>query len=65
MVVYALRRTIGDPAFAALLKSWPADHRDGNAGTADLIAAAEKLSGKDLDSFVATWLTGTTRPPRP
>jgi aminopeptidase N len=65
MVVYALRRTIGEPAFATLLKSWPTEHRDGNAGTADLIAAAEKASGKDLDSFVATWLTGTTRPPRP
>jgi hypothetical protein len=35
MTVHALRRTIGDPAFFALLKSWPAEHRDGNVRTED------------------------------
>jgi aminopeptidase N len=65
MTVHALRAAIGDPAFFALLKAWPAEHRDGNATTADLIAAAEHASGKDLDPLFQTWLFGTAKPPRP
>ncbi|GIM92732.1 peptidase [Paractinoplanes toevensis] len=62
MTVYALRKTIGDAAFDRLLTTWTSEHRDGNANTADLIALAEKLSGKDLDAFFQAWLYGTTKP---
>jgi aminopeptidase N len=65
MTVHALRKAIGDPAFFALLKAWPAEHRNGNATTADFITAAEKASGKDLDPLFQTWLFGTAKPPRP
>ena len=66
MTVHALRRTIGDEAFFKLLKSWPAEHKDGNATTADFIAAAEKAAGgKDLARFFQDWLYGTTQPPKP
>ena len=66
MTVHALRRTIGDPAFFALLKSWPAEHKDGNATTDDFIAAAEKAAGgKDLGPLFQAWLFGTTKPPKP
>ena len=65
MTLHALRRTIGDEAFFGLLKSWPAEHRNGNVTTAQFIAAAEKASGKDLDKLFQAWLYGTTRPPRP
>ncbi len=65
MTVHALRRTIGDDAFFTLLKTWTADHKDGNATTEDLIAAAEKVSGKDLDTFFQSWLNGTEKPPLP
>jgi aminopeptidase N len=65
MTLYALRRTIGDQAFAGLLKSWPAEHRDGNVTTAEFIQAAEKASGKDLDRLFQAWLFGTTKPPHP
>jgi aminopeptidase N len=66
MTVQALRKAIGDPAFFALLKAWPAEHRNGNATTADFIAAAERASGgKDLDPLFRTWLFGTAKPPRP
>jgi aminopeptidase N len=65
MTVYALRRTIGDDAFGRLLKAWPANHRDGNGTTAEFIALAEKLSGKDLSSFFDTWLSGPTKPAHP
>ncbi|MFI7546454.1 M1 family aminopeptidase [Actinoplanes sp. NPDC049599] len=65
MTVHALRRTIGDPAFFALLKSWPAEHRDGNVRTEDFVAAAERAAGKDLGDFFEAWLFGTEKPPLP
>jgi aminopeptidase N len=65
MTVHALRRTIGDPAFFALLKSWPAERRDGNATTEDFIAAAERAADKDLDAFFEAWLFGKQKPPLP
>ncbi|WP_372472283.1 M1 family metallopeptidase [Jidongwangia harbinensis] len=65
MTVHALRKTIGDEAFFRLLKSWPAEQRNGNVTTTEFIAAAEKESGKDLDSLFQAWLFGTTQPPRP
>lgn len=63
MTVHMLRKTIGDEAFFKLLKAWPAEHANGNADTAQFIATAEKVSGKDLNTFFTTWLNGTTRPP--
>ncbi len=63
MTVHALRKAIGDDAFFRLLKTWTGEHRDGNADTAQFIALAEQVSGKDLDGFFAAWLNGTTRPP--
>ncbi|MET8152630.1 M1 family metallopeptidase [Actinoplanes sp. NPDC049668] len=62
MTVQALRRKIGDDVFFALLKSWPAEHRDGNVSTEDFIAAAEKASGKDLGDFFEAWLFGDRKP---
>jgi aminopeptidase N len=66
MTVQALRETIGDPAFLALLKAWPAEHRNGNGTTAEFIATAEKAAGgKDLGPFFQAWLFGTTKPALP
>jgi len=66
MTLQALRETIGDSAFFALLKSWAAEHRDGNATTDDFIAAAEQSAGgKDLGPLFQAWLFGTTKPPTP
>jgi aminopeptidase N len=65
MTVYALRKTIGDPAFNELLKRWTADHRDGNATTDDLKKLAERLSGKDLDPLFNAWLYSGEKPAKP
>jgi aminopeptidase N len=65
MTVHALRRTIGEQAFFSLLKSWPAEQRNGTATTEEFIDFAEKVSGKDLDGLFQAWLYGTTQPPRP
>jgi aminopeptidase N len=66
MTLQALRETIGDPAFFGLLKSWAAEHRDGNVTTDEFIAAADRAAGgKDLGPLFQAWLFGTTRPPAP
>jgi aminopeptidase N len=65
MTLYALRKTVGDQKFAALLKSWPAANRDGNVTTAEFIQFAEKAAGKDLGPLFQAWLFGTTKPAHP
>ena len=65
LTVHALRRTVGDEVFFRFLRTWTAEKRDGNADTADLIAVAERVSGKPLREFFDAWLTGTTAPPPP
>lgn len=65
MTVHALRKAIGDETFFGLLKSWPAEHRNGNVTTDDFIAAAEKAAGRDLTPLFDAWLFGTTQPPKP
>ncbi|RZU52028.1 peptidase M1-like protein [Krasilnikovia cinnamomea] len=66
MTLYALRRAMGDTAFAGLLKTWAAQQRDGNVTTTEFIAAAQQAAGgTDLDPVFQAWLFGTTKPPRP
>jgi aminopeptidase N len=65
MTLQALRETIGEADFFALLRTWYAEYRYGNASTADLIAVAERVSGDELDAFFAAWLYAPSRPPLP
>ena len=65
MTLHALRRTIGDQAFFEILRTWPAEQRDGNATTADLIALSERIAGQPLQSLFDSWLYGTVRPDYP
>lgn len=65
MTVHALRRTVGDTAFFEILRTWTAERRDGNATTADFVALAERVAGRQLDALFDAWLYGTERPKRP
>ncbi|WP_405100588.1 M1 family metallopeptidase [Micromonospora sp. NBC_01412] len=65
MTVHALRAAVGDRAFFELLKTWAADKRDSNATTAEFVALAEQVSGKQLDALFDAWLYGTERPAKP
>jgi aminopeptidase N len=62
MTMNALRVRIGDPAFFALIKDWPAAHQDGTGTTAQFVALAEQESGIDLTSFFDAWLFSGTKP---
>ncbi|HEY9524137.1 MAG TPA: M1 family metallopeptidase [Thermopolyspora sp.] len=62
MTLQALRRTIGDDDFFALLKDWTTTHKYGNATTDEFIAAAERISSRQLDSLFDAWLFKPGRP---
>ena len=51
----AIRREIGDEAFFAALRSYGEDHRFRIAEPADLLAAFEDASGKELDALWRHW----------
>lgn len=62
MALQALRTRIGGPAFFEVLRRWVAEHRHGNASTADFVALAESVSREDLGSFFGVWLSAPERP---
>jgi Peptidase family M1 domain len=65
--LYALRLTIGDPAFATLLRRWADRNLNSPATTDDLKTVAEQVSHKQLDDLFQAWLYTAGRPadPRP
>ncbi|MFJ8821328.1 M1 family metallopeptidase [Streptomyces sp. NPDC102467] len=65
MVLHKVREALGDTKFFALLKSWPADHRYGNADTGDFTAYVEKKNpgkAKALADIWDVWLYGDGKP---
>jgi aminopeptidase N len=62
MTVHQLRVTVGDAAFFRILRTWVAEHRYGNADTAQFIALAERISGRDLEALFQAWLYTPSKP---
>ncbi|WP_326589474.1 M1 family metallopeptidase [Streptomyces sp. NBC_01294] len=62
MVLHRIRQEVGDEKFFALLRGWAADHRYGNASTADFTAYAQEQTGHDLKKVWDVWLYGKARP---
>jgi aminopeptidase N len=65
MTLHALRRTVGDDAFFAILREWATGQAGGNVTTGDLIAVSERVAGQPLDELFDQWLYRTARPPYP
>ncbi|MCB8907125.1 MULTISPECIES: M1 family metallopeptidase [unclassified Streptomyces] len=65
LVLYALRQEIGTEAFGRLERRWVADHRDGTATTADFVALAGEIAGRDLTAFFRGWLYEAKTPAMP
>ena len=62
MTLEALRHRIGDADFFRLLQTWTKQHRYGNADTAQFVALAQQVSGRNLTAFFQTWLWDKTKP---
>ena len=56
MTLQALRVEVGDATFFRILRDWFAQHKYGNATTADFIALAQRDSRRDLRGFFQKWL---------
>lgn len=54
--LHALRVTIGDPAFFALLREWVGTHRHGTVSTATFTALAQRHAATPLDGLFTAWL---------
>jgi aminopeptidase N len=62
MTLQVLRNRIGDRAFFTVLRTWAAQHRYGNATTAQFIALSERVSHKNLDGLFDAWLFTPGKP---
>jgi aminopeptidase N len=65
LVLYALRNEIGEAAFQRLERIWVKRYGGRAASTADFIALASRVAGRDLEPFLRAWLYDTTTPPMP
>ena len=65
LTLYALRHRVGDATFFRILRAYAARYRYANADTADFIAVANQVSGRDLTSFLHAWLYNRTIPVLP
>ena len=65
LVLFALREEIGDATFQRLQRAWVRKYRDGVATTADFVALASRVAGRDLGPFLDAWIYGDEVPPMP
>ncbi|MEQ7849468.1 M1 family metallopeptidase [Nocardioides kribbensis] len=65
LTLHALRLTVGDEAFFALLRSWVAEHAGGSVVTDDFLAHAGAATGHDVAALLHPWLHETALPDLP
>lgn len=65
LVLYALRKEVGDEAFFNGLRAWVAEKAGGHGEIAEFRAVIERVSGKPLEGFFDQWLYQTALPPFP
>ncbi len=65
MALEALRTSIGAADFATVMKQWQERYAGTSRRTADFIALAEEVSGRDLTAFFDTWIYTTGKPAWP
>jgi len=65
LTLHALRTTIGDPAFFALLREWTTTHRHGTVSTEQFTALAQRHTDVALADFFTNWLFSPTLPSLP
>ena len=55
---------VGDDAFFAVLRDWPASQENGNADREEYWDWIERTTGEELSAFFDDWLLGEETPPR-
>ncbi|GAA4608541.1 M1 family metallopeptidase [Actinoallomurus liliacearum] len=62
MTIHQIRKAVGDKVFFQLIKAWPAEHRYGNATTAQFISFTEHFTHKNLDKLFKAWVYSEGKP---
>ncbi|MBT0771558.1 M1 family metallopeptidase [Kineosporia sp. J2-2] len=62
LVLYELRKTIGDQDFWRLARTWAGQRTQTGVSTADFEELAGRISGQDLTGFFRTWLHSAGKP---
>ena len=65
LTLHALRTTLGEEAFFALLRTWVAEHRHGTVTTEQFREHAGRFAAGPLDDLFAAWLDRPELPPLP
>ena len=65
LTLHALRLTVGDDAFFALLRGWTDKHAHGTVNTGAFVEFAELSTGQDLAELFDVWLNRATLPDLP
>lgn len=65
LVLHALRGEVGEETFFEILRTFYSENAYGNVATADFVAVAEALSGRELDDLFDAWLYGERIPDLP
>jgi len=65
LTLYALRVQVGDELMKQILTTYAARFAGGNASTADFVAVASEVAGRDLSGLLDPWIYDVTLPPLP
>jgi aminopeptidase N len=65
LVLYALRQVVGERTFSDIERSWVSRYKDESVSTEQFIAHVNKVSHRNLTSFLRHWLYDDTVPPMP
>jgi aminopeptidase N len=65
VVLHALRRTVGDQIFSAIMLDYATTFRHNSVDTAAFVALVNRHAGAPMDSFFDQWLNAPNAPPLP
>jgi aminopeptidase N len=65
LVLHALRRTVGDDVFFAILRAWATERRHANGSTDEFVALSSRVAGRDVGGLVRSWLDDDPMPALP
>jgi aminopeptidase N len=65
LVLYALRQVVGNATFQEIERTWVRKYKDQSVSTEQFIAHVNRVSHRNLTSFLRHWLYDSTIPPMP